>query len=48
MKWLLFFFILILVIEIMVLIGLSYVIGLWFMFVMIVFIGVVGVYLVKR
>lgn len=48
MKWLLFLFILIPAIEITVLIGSSHVIGLWSTFAMIVFTGVVGVYLAKR
>ena len=47
MKWLLFLFILIPAIEITV-IGSSHVIGLWSTFAMIVFTGVVGVYLAKR
>ncbi|KAA0761544.1 FxsA family protein [Bacillus sp. SH5-2] len=48
MKWLLFLLILIPAIEITVLIGSSHVIGLWSTFAMIVFTGVVGVYLAKR
>ncbi|PFJ13170.1 membrane protein FxsA [Bacillus cereus] len=48
MKWLLFLFVLIPAIEITVLIGLSHVIGLWSTFAMIVFTGIVGVYLAKR
>ncbi|MBZ3762851.1 FxsA family protein [Bacillus cereus] len=48
MQWLLFLFILIPAIEITVLIGSSHVIGLWSTFAMIVFTGVVGVYLAKR
>ena len=47
-KWLLFLLILIPAIEITVLIGSSHVIGLWSTFAMIVFTGVVGVYLAKR
>ncbi|CAM3965213.1 membrane protein FxsA [Bacillus cereus] len=48
MKWLLFLLILIPAIEITVLIGSSHIIGLWSTFAMIVFTGVVGVYLAKR
>ncbi|MEM5608683.1 FxsA family protein [Bacillus toyonensis] len=48
MKWLLFLLILIPAVEITVLIGSSHVIGLWSTFAMIVFTGVVGVYLAKR
>jgi len=48
MKWLLFLLILIPAIEITVLIGSSHVIGLWSTFAMIVFTGIVGVYLAKR
>ncbi|EJQ49741.1 hypothetical protein IEE_00865 [Bacillus cereus BAG5X1-1] len=48
MKWLLFLLIVIPAIEIMVLIGSSHVIGLWSTFAMIVFTGIVGVYLAKR
>lgn len=48
MKWLLFLLIVIPAIEITVLIGSSHVIGLWSTFAMIVFTGIVGVYLAKR
>ncbi|PGU00575.1 FxsA family protein [Bacillus cereus] len=48
MKWLLFLLILIPAIEITVLIGSSHLIGLWSTFAMIIFTGVVGVYLAKR
>ncbi|MEH6933029.1 FxsA family protein [Bacillus sp. JJ783] len=48
MKWLLFLLIVIPAIEITVLIGSSHVIGLWSAFAMIVFTGIVGVYLAKR
>lgn len=48
MKWLLFLLILVPAIEITVLIGSSHVIGLWSTFAMIVFTGIVGVYLAKR
>ncbi|HGH7180854.1 FxsA family protein [Bacillus luti] len=48
MKWLLFLLILIPAIEITVLIGSSHIIGLWSTFAMIVFTGVVGVYLAKK
>ncbi|MGE6539551.1 FxsA family protein [Bacillus luti] len=48
MRWLLFLLILIPAIEITVLIGSSHVIGLWSTFAMIIFTGVVGVYLAKR
>ncbi|QWG35541.1 membrane protein FxsA [Bacillus mycoides] len=48
MKWLLFLLIVIPAIEIAVLIGSSHVIGLWSTFAMIVFTGIVGVYLAKR
>ncbi|EJQ46750.1 hypothetical protein IEQ_03939 [Bacillus cereus BAG6X1-2] len=48
MKWLLFLLILIPAIEITVLIGSSHVIGLWSTFAMIIFTGIVGVYLAKR
>ena len=48
MKWLLFLLIVMPAIEITVLIGSSHVIGLWSTFAMIVFTGIVGVYLAKR
>ncbi|MBE5104553.1 membrane protein FxsA [Bacillus thuringiensis] len=48
MKWLLFLLILIPAIEITALIGSSHVIGLWATFAMIIFTGIVGVYLAKR
>ncbi|MFJ8352098.1 FxsA family protein [Bacillus paramycoides] len=48
MKWLLCLLILIPAIEITVLIASSHVIGLWSTFAMIVFTGIVGVYLAKR
>ncbi|EEK76716.1 membrane protein FxsA [Bacillus cereus] len=48
MKWLLFLLILIPAVEITVLIGSSHIIGLWSTFAMIVFTGVLGVYLAKR
>ena len=48
MKWLLCLLILIPAIEITVLIVSSHVIGLWYTFAMIIFTGIVGVYLAKR
>ncbi|MDM5190277.1 FxsA family protein [Bacillus sp. DX4.1] len=48
MKWFLFLLILIPAIEVTVLIGSSHFIGMWPTFAMIVFTGVIGVYLAKR
>ncbi|MBC6975471.1 membrane protein FxsA [Bacillus sp. Xin] len=48
MKWMLFLFILIPALEVTVLIGSSYLIGMWPTFAMIVCTGALGVYLAKR